>query len=349
MLDPRGTAPVLGVLVLCLVLIAPTPSANAQTQDTHLVKASKLSARTKDSQQRGWWPWDLPGRMKDAAFGGIRDAINGWFKSIVESALTPVFDLFSRTVFSTPDLSSQARLVSLWRVALGIADAALVLFAVGGGAIVMTTGDVSAALPAKEMLPRLLTSAGAANLSLVAVSTVARVSNSVVAAVIGSGGNPRSVSQQMTKLISGAFANPFLSLFGLVVIVLGLLVVAVFVLRIAALVVLVGGAPLMLICHALPQTEHLARLWWRAMFAALWVPLGQALVLATALRVVLSGDLLGLSSNGLVDLLVVACLLYLMAKIPLLAANAVKSGSGSRGWEKAKSAGALAAKVVVAA
>jgi hypothetical protein len=352
---------VLGVLALCLVLIAPTPSANAQTNDAKLTRVAKPSPRPSGSlpdaraphppgkAQGGWWPWDLPGRIKDAAFGGIGSAINGWFKSIVESALTPVFDLFSRTVFSTPDLSSQARLVALWKVALGIGDAALVLFAVGGGAIVMTTGDLSATLTAKEMLPRLLISAGAANLSLVAVSTVARLSNSVADAVIGSGGNPRSISQQMTRLISGAFANPFLAILGLVVVVLGLLVVAVFVLRIAALVVLVAGAPLMLVCHALPQTDHLARLWWRAVFAALAVPPGQALVLATALRVVLSGDLLGLSSGGLVDLLVVACLLYLMVKIPLLAANAVASGSGSRGWEKAKTAAAQAAKVVVAA
>jgi hypothetical protein len=350
---------VLGVLALCLVLIAQTPSANAQTRDAQLARVPKVSPGATDSlpdtgpphsrAQRGWWPWDLPGRIKDAAFGGIGSAINGWFKSIVESALTPVFDLFSRTVFSTPDLSSQARLVALWKVALGIGDAALVLFAVGGGAIVMTTGDLSATLTAKEMLPRLLISAGAANLSLVAVSTVARLSNSVADAVIGSGGNPRSISQQMTKLISGAFANPFLAILGLVVVVLGLLVVAVFVLRIAALVVLVAGAPLMLVCHALPQTDHLARLWWRAVFAALAVPFGQALVLATALRVVLSGDLLGLSSSGLIDLLVVACLLYLMVKIPLLAANSVAPGSGSRGWEKAKTVAAQAAKVVVAA
>ncbi|MGH2450486.1 MAG: hypothetical protein ACRDGE_04285, partial [Candidatus Limnocylindria bacterium] len=150
-------------------------------------------------------------------------------------------------------------------------------------------------------------------------------------------------------LVSGAFTNPFLALLGLVVVVLGLFVVAVLVLRIAVLVVLVAGAPLLLVCHALPQTEHLARLWWRATIAALAVPIAQALILAVALRIVLSGELLGLSSGGLVDLLVVSCLLYLMFKVPLLAANAVKTGSGSRTWERTKTVVVEAGKAVAAA
>jgi hypothetical protein len=251
-------------------------------------------------------------------------------------------------VFTTPDLTSQPRLVSLWKIAVGIADATLILFAVSGGAIVMTNGGLGARLTAKEMLPRLLLGAAAANLSLLVVSQVTRLTNSVSEAVVGAGGDPRSVSEQMAELVSGAFTNPFLALLGLVVVVLGLFVVAVFVLRIAALVVLVAGAPLLLVCHALPQTEHLARLWWRAIVAALLVPVAQALVLATALRIVLSGELLGLSSGGLVDLLVVSCLLYLMFKIPLLAANAVKSGSGSRSWERTKTVVVQAGKAVAA-
>jgi hypothetical protein len=306
-------------------------------------------ARPGDKGGRGWWPWDWPGRIKDAVFGEVGDAINDWFKGIIESALAPVFDLFARTVFTTPELSSQPRLVSLWRVSLGIADAALVLFAVTGGAVVMTNGGVGARLSTKEMLPRLVTGALAANLSLLAVAQATSLANSVAQAIVGAGGDPRSVSQEMAGLVSGAFTNPFLALLGLVVVVLGLFVVAVFVLRIAALVVLVAGAPLLLVCHALPQTEHFARLWWRALLAALAVPIAQALVLAAALRIVLSGDVLGLSSGGLVDLLIVSCLLYLMFKIPLLAANAVKSNSGSRTWQRTKTVVVRTGKAVAAA
>jgi hypothetical protein len=41
------------------------------------------------------------------------------------------------------------------------------------------------------------------------------------------------------------------------------------VVRVALLILLVAAAPLALICHALPQTEGLARLWWRATAACL--------------------------------------------------------------------------------
>lgn len=356
----RGAAVFVMVALLSLVVLAggaradakrpvPSPSPSVHPSATASRSPSERGSIDQPEEKgRGWWPWEWPGRVKDAAFGSIGDAINDWFKGIVESALSPVFDLFSRTVFTTPDLAAQSRLVSLWKVSVGIADAILVLFAVTGGAIVMTNGGVGARLTAKEMLPRLLVGAAAANLSLVVVVQATRLTNSVAEAVVGAGGDPRSVSEQMAELVSGAFTNPFLALLGLVVVVLGLLVVAVFVLRIAALVVLVAGAPLLLVCHALPHTEHLARLWWRAMAAALLVPVAQALVLATALRIVLSGELLGLSSGGLVDLLVVSCLLYLMFKIPLLAANAVKSGSGSRGWERTKTVVVAAGKAVAA-
>ncbi len=324
-----------------------TSHAGRPTSSTYVTAAPDPDEDKKS--ERGWWPWEWPGRIKDAAFGSIGDAINDWIKGIVQSALAPVFDLFSRTVFTTPELTSQDRLLSLWRISLGIADAALILFALTGGGIVMSTGDVGTRLTAKEVLPRLLFAAVAANSSLLIVDQVTRLSNSVAGAIVGSGGDPRSVADQLAELVSGAFNNPFLALLGLVVVVLGLFVVAVFVLRIAALVVLIAGAPLLLVCHALPHTEHLARLWWRATLAALAVPVAQALVLAAALRIVLSSDMLGLSSGGLVDLLVVACLLYLIFKIPLLAANAVRSGSGSRTWSQTKTVLVNTGKAVTAA
>ena len=324
-----------------LALAAPEPSPSPSSQ--------RLAAQEgTDKKGRGRWPWDWPGRVKDAVFGSIADAINDWFKGIVQAALGPVFDLFARAVFTTPDLASQPRLVSLWRLSLGIADAALVVFAVVGGGVVMTGGGVGARMTAKEMLPRLLAAALAANLSLVFVGQAARFCNSIAEAIIGAGDDPRSVSEQMAELVAGAFTSPFLALLGLVVVVLGLFVVAVLVLRIAVLVVLVAGAPLLLVCHALPQTEHLARLWWRATIAALAVPIAQALILAVALRIVLGGGFLGLS-GGLIDLLVVSCLLYLMFKVPLLAANAVKNGSGSRTWERTKTVVVQAGKAVATA
>src|SRR5207248_2353259 len=78
-----------------------------------------------------------------------------------------------------------------------------------------------------------------------------------------------------------------------------------------------------LIAIALPQTEGLARLWWRGMTAALGVQVAQAFLLATAVRVFFTSEghsALGLSVTGsLIDLLVALCLLWLLVKVPFWA------------------------------
>ena len=75
-----------------------------------------------------------------------------------------------------------------------------------------------------------------------------------------------------------------------------------------------------LVCHALPQTEGLAQLWWRAFAGLLAVQVAQSLVLVTAVRVFLAtggpADLGIASTGGLVDLLVSACLCWVLVKIP---------------------------------
>ncbi len=57
--------------------------------------------------------------------------------------------------------------------------------------------------------------------------------------------------------------------------------------------------------------------------------------------------------SGLIDLLVVGCLLYLLYKVPFWALNMALTGAGSRAWGRAKAsakaAGSAAAKAVTAA
>jgi len=53
-------------------------------------------------------------------------------------------------------------------------------------------------------------------------------------------------------------------------------------------VVLLAMAPLALACHGLPQTEGVARWWWRAFAGILAIQAAQALVLVAAVRVFLS-------------------------------------------------------------
>ena len=292
--------------------------------------------------------WDIIGR--------VRYAINQWFANLVTAALRPVFDLLGRTVFSTPALADNGRVVQLWRFSLGIADAALLLFVLAGAGIVMTGGSLTSQMTAKELLPRLLLAAGAANVSLFLFGYMIEISNALSRAMLGAALDPAEVSGRMiTMLGAAAIANPFLALFALVVIVLAILVVIGYVIRIAALVLLATGAPLMLAGHALPQTEGIARMWWRATLAFLAAPVIQSLLLTVAFRVFLTGDgVLGLPiGSGLIDMLVVGCLLYLLFKVPFWMLNMALSGAGSRAMVRvktqARAAGQAAAKAVTAA
>lgn len=284
--------------------------------------------------------------------GRVRYAISEWFSNLVTSALRPVFDLLGRTVFSTPELADNARIAELWRFSLAVADALMLLLLLLGAGLVTAGGGLTSQLTAKELLPRLVVAAAGANLSLILLRQLISLSNALSAGVLGASGEPGEVARLMIRLLAGAaLANPFLALLALAVIVLGILVVITYIIRVAALVVLAAAAPMVLAFHALPQTEGYAQAWWRAVLALLAAPVAQAMLLAAAVRVLLTGDgVLGLPvGSGLIDILVVGTLLYFLYKVPFWTLNAAFSGAGSRAMVQAKRAGRAAAKAVAAA
>lgn len=325
---------------------APTPRAQAVVDEpTGSPSPSPSPSSPSDLEEPNKPPfWDVIGR--------VRYAINQWFAGLVSSALKPVFDLLGRTVFSTPGLASNERIGDLWRFSLGIADAGLLIMVLVGAGIVSLGSSVSSQLTAKELLPRLILAAIAANISLFLLGQMIALSNALSQGMLGAAIDPSQVGGRMAATLgSAALGNPFLALFALVVIVLGILVVVAYVIRIAALVILASAAPLMLAGHVLPQSEGFARSWWRATAALLVAPVIQSMLLAAAFRIFLSGDgVLGLPiGSGLIDLLVVGCLLYLLYKIPFWALNAAMAGAGSRAWVRAKSAARSAATKAAAA
>lgn len=287
--------------------------------------------------------WDVIGR--------VRYAISQWFSGLVTAALRPVFGFLGRTVFATPPLAGNARVAELWRFSLGIADATLLLFVLAGAGIVMAGSSFASQMTAKELLPRLLLAAGAANVSLLLVGQLISLSNAVSHAMLGAAVDPSEVSGRMiTMLGSAAIGNPFLALFALAVVIIGILVLIAYVVRIAALVLLVAGAPIMLACQALPHTEGVARAWWRAILALLIAPVLQSMLLSAAFRIFLTGNgVLGLPiGSGLIDLLVIGCMLYMLYKIPFWALETALSGAGSRAAAQARRMGKAAAEAVTA-
>lgn len=268
--------------------------------------------------------WDIPGRIKAA--------IDDWFRGLVEDALNPALDLIGRTILATPQLAGQERVGELWLMSLGIADALLVLVLLCAGALLMTHETLQSRYALKDALPRIAFAAVAANASLAVSGQMISVANALSGGFLSGGVDPAEASLRLKQFAVAAVASGgiFLVLVGLVCAVFAVVLLLLYIVRAALVVLLVCAAPLFLLAHALPQTDGLARLWWRGMAAALGVQVAQAFVLATAVRVFFSSDgrgVLGLGASGsLIDLLVVLCLLWLLVKIPFWAKDLAFSG-----------------------
>lgn len=286
----------------------------------------------KDTKPR-WW--DVPGR--------VRYGITSWFRGLVEDALNPMLELIGKTVLATPQIAGQDRVGDLWLIALGIADGLLILFLLAGAALVMTHETLHTRYALKEMLPRIALAAIVVNASLSLSGQLIAGANALSSGLLASGVDPAEASLQLKHFILGAIAGSgiFIILLGLVAAALAVVLLILYVVRAALILILVAAAPLMLLTHALPQTDGLARLWWRGMAALLGIQVAQALVLATAVRVFFSSggrETLGLSVTGnLIDLLVCLCLFWILLRIPFWAKELAFSPGRSTAVQLARS------------
>jgi hypothetical protein len=286
-------------------------------------------------------PLPLPGGSGGGLGGGgspfdlgglIGHAINEWFAGLVKDALDPAMVLVGRTLLSTPQIAGEASVHSYWQASLGVADALLVLLVVAGGVLVMGHETLQSRYALKDVLPRLAVAAIAANLSLVVCEQMVSIANALASGFLGGGVSPEQAGHTLQTLVLNAIESGgiFLVLVGLVCALLAVALIVVYLVRAAGIIFLVGAAPVCLLAHGLPQTEGLARLWWRLMFAALGVQVAQALVLAGAVHVFFSQGghgALGLSGGGnLVDLLLALCLLFVLFRIPFWAKDLALSG-----------------------
>jgi len=315
-----------------------TTSPSTQTQTTPGIQVGpptptpQLPAHTGGDTVSGagshgpaWWQfWDVSGQ--------ISNAIDGWFRGLVTDALNPMLDLIGKTVLATPQVAGQGAVTQIWLISLGIADGLLVLFLLAAGALLMTNETLHSRYALKDALPRIAIAAIAANASLSLSGQLISFANALSAGFLAGGVDPVQASTQLKGFVLGAVASSgiFVILLGLVAAVLAVVLLILYIVRATVVLILIAGAPLLLITHALPQTDGLARLWWRGMTAALGVQVAQALVLATAVRVFFNvggRQALGLSVTGsLIDLLVCLCLFWILIRIPFWAKDLAFSG-----------------------
>jgi hypothetical protein len=257
-----------------------------------------------------------------------RKAIDDWFRSLAKSAINPVIGALGNTVLSSPRVDQTDRVKELWSFSALITNISYVLLVLMGGILLMSHGSVQTSYTVKDIAPRLVVGFVASNVSLLLIGKAIELANGLSGALMGQGVPVDEAAERIKQLIGGIILASLtgrgpliLTIVALIGITLALVLMLIYLIRIMLLTLLTAAAPLALACHALPQTNGLARLWWRAFTAVLAIQVAQALVLITTLRIFFdpSRSVLFAGANPIksfLDLLLLICLLYILIRIP---------------------------------
>jgi hypothetical protein len=272
--------------------------------------------------------------MGDWLADNIIDGVLTWFAEVVISALNMLWDLLSATAFQSPNVTGLPQVTAFASTSLGIVNACYVLAFLAVAIMIMGRDTIQSQYGPSELIPRLIIGLIAANFGLPICSTIIDLANAFTTALtsqnITSPGSMQLLRSTITaSLINPAGTNPvsfLLLLIALLIAVLAALLMIQWIMRVGLLIVLAGVAPIALALHGTPQTEGAAKLWWRAMFGTTGTVVIQAVALHTTLTIFLSPDanlaILGLDivpdAGATMNLLIVACMLFGILKVPAL-------------------------------
>ncbi|WP_395107473.1 proline-rich domain-containing protein [Actinomadura sp. SCN-SB] len=260
-----------------------------------------------------------------------------WFRSLAKSAIEPTLGFLAETQFATPEIGSAAmtKVERIWRSSLVIANTCFVLMVALAGVLLMAGETLGVTITPREIVTRLVAAFIAMNTSLVFIDYGIRLANGLSEAILLDGEriNPDQAGRVLAEGVEASVntAGAFFILVTLVAVVMAVILVFIYVMRLAITMVLIAVAPIALMFHALPQTDGIARLWWRGITGVLAIQVCQALVFITALRLLLNKETSGgnvfmgvpTSQAELVDLLLIIALLYVLICIPRWVARTV--------------------------
>ncbi|SEN79038.1 hypothetical protein [Nonomuraea pusilla] len=277
----------------------------------------------------------------------INQAMNGWFTSLVTEAINPAFVLVGSVLLSAPPPVMLERVQELSGHVRLVANALLGLMVLSGGVIVMAYGSLQTSTTFGELIPRVVVAVIVLNSSLTICQYAIELANAMVAALLGDGVDGQRAGNLIAAKVDGLINDPKGTVLFLVLLIgaaalMGLVLAFIGLIRITLLLFLIIAAPLALLCHALPQTEGIAKLWWRCFFGLLAIQVLQALGLILAFKLFLTdsaaayplkpatpstGDaveaLVRPTANRALDALIVIGILFVLIKIPGWVARAI--------------------------
>ncbi len=269
--------------------------------------------------------------------GWLFDQATAWLLGFTRDTLNQTWALLVATLFHLPDVTGLPQVAAVSGRSLAIVNTSFVVVIMVVGVVVMTRDTVQSRYGLAELAPRMVIGLVAANFAPTICQAITTTANALVEALTGQGiASERSLAA-LLRVVTGALTNPtsalLVTLIRLTIDVLLALLLVGWIARFVALIVAVGVAPAALACHALPWTEPVAQAWWRTMGALSITVVLQAVALNTSLAIFLdpAANLpsYGLPSDptGLLNLFIVAVLLYATVRIPALVRRQLTPGA----------------------
>jgi len=268
--------------------------------------------------------------MTDHLFNGLLT----WFLKLLVGAIDAVFGVLAHSLLVTPDVTGLPQVRALTGRSVWVVDVVFVLAFIAAGVLVTVNGgDERSRYTVKDLGPRLVVAFIAAHFSQLVCSRTIELANGLVGSLtrdeVDDIGAVAAIKQH-THAAAASQSAPLLVIV-IIAIIAVLLAATTFslIVRFSVLLVLTAAAPLALACHALPQTDPVARLWWRSFLGCLLVPVLQAFTLQAGQWMLLdprhllpslpvAGD-----PGSILNLFIVIVLLWTTVKIPGLVSRYV--------------------------
>ncbi|MEV4481843.1 conjugal transfer protein TrbL family protein [Micromonospora coxensis] len=273
--------------------------------------------------------------------GWLFDGMLDWFATVVLASLDALFGVISSALLITPKVTALPQVQALTGRSVFVVDAVFVLAFVAAGVLTMTAGGSEhTRYTVKDLVPRLIVGFVAAHFSQLWCGMLIDLANALTGALTTPEGDADGALRAIRGHIGAGQDRTAALLFVVCVAIIAVLLAATafsVIVRFAVLLVLTAGAPLALACHGLPQTDPLARLWWRSYGGVLAVPVVQGFTLYTGQWMLTDPQhllpVLGLpvEPGGVINLFVVMVVLWTTLRVPTLLSRFVATGTGGRG------------------
>jgi hypothetical protein len=267
------------------------------------------------------------------------DGILDWFAGLLLDSLNTMIAVITDVLLITPNVTALPQVQALTGRAVLIVDTVFVLVFLAAGVLTMTNqGDERSHYTVKDLIPRCVVGFITAHFSQLIAGQMIDLANALTGALTEQDLDQAGAFQAMRTHITTAGETGGIVFLVCVAIILFLMaaVGCSAIVRFALALVLTAAAPIALACHALPQTDPVARLWWRSFAGVLAVPVLQGFVLFAAQWMLLDPQamlpLLGLpvEPGSVLNLFVVMVLLWMCVRVPgLVRRYATDGGRGN--------------------